>query len=59
MTIDARLTSLGQRHKDLDALIAQEHQRPQPDDMRLHDLKRQKLATKDEIAALEAKKPGA
>ncbi|WOI54550.1 YdcH family protein [Parvularcula sp. LCG005] len=52
MTIEARLNSLGQRHKDLDALIAQEIQRPYADDIKVHYLKRRKLAIKDEMAAL-------
>ena len=53
MTIEARLNSLGQRHKDLDALLAEEMQRPHADDARMSDLKRRKLAIKDEINALK------
>lgn len=53
MTIDARLQSLGQRHTDLEAMIAEELRRPLADDIRLHELKRRKLAIKDEMVQLE------
>lgn len=58
MNIDARLTSLDERHRHLDTMIEEEMRRPIQDHLRLHDLKRQKLAIKDEMFSLEAmKKP--
>ncbi|ADM10395.1 hypothetical protein PB2503_11754 [Parvularcula bermudensis HTCC2503] len=54
MTIFARLDSLDQRHKALEAKIADEQRRPQQDDQRLMHLKRQKLAIKDEMSALQS-----
>lgn len=56
MDIDARLSSLGERHRTLDSQIEEEMRRPMQDDILLHDLKRQKLAIKDEIFTLEAKR---
>ncbi|MEM6650862.1 MAG: DUF465 domain-containing protein [Pseudomonadota bacterium] len=56
MNIDARITSLGQRHKDLDIRLLEELQRPHPDDTRISDLKRRKLAMKDEMMALKAQR---
>lgn len=53
MTRDARIDSLKERHASLDTTLEQERSRPQPDGSLLHDLKRQKLAIKDEIARLE------
>ncbi len=52
MTIDARLESLGQRHRQLDALITEETQRPYRDETLLQQLKRRKLAIKDEMSTL-------
>ena len=54
MTIFARLDSLDQRHKALEAKIADEQRRPQQDDQRLMHLKRQKLAIKDSVDRIEA-----
>lgn len=56
MTIDARLQSLGQRHRELDAQITTEMQHPSSNDLTLHALKRRKLAIKDEIRILEERK---
>lgn len=53
MTATDRIDSLRSRHATLDAKLEDEERRPQPDDVTLHDLKRQKLAIKDEIARLE------
>ncbi|RFB03890.1 YdcH family protein [Parvularcula marina] len=53
MNIDARLTSLDERHRSLETLIEEEMRRPMQDELRLHDLKRQKLAIKDEMFSLE------
>lgn len=53
MNIDARLTSLDERHQTLEGLIEEEMRRPIQDQIKLHDLKRQKLAIKDEMFSLE------
>jgi len=55
MKNDGRLEALKQRHASLDTVIAEEEIRPLPDDIVIHDLKRQKLAIKDEIARLETR----
>ncbi|MGV6821063.1 MAG: YdcH family protein [Parvularcula sp.] len=56
MKIDARLESLGKRHRELESLISDELLRPSANDLKLYDLKRRKLAIKDEITVLEARR---
>ena len=41
--------SLEQKHAALQALIDEEEHRPHPDDIRIHELKKEKLRIKDEI----------
>ena len=41
--------ALEQKHAHLEALIDQEEHRPHPDDIRLHELKKEKLRIKDAI----------
>ena len=53
MTTTDRIDSLRSRHATLEAKLEREEGRPLPDDIALHDLKRQKLAIKDEIRRLE------
>ena len=53
MTASERIDSLRERHAVLDGKLQIETGRPLPDDVVIHDLKRQKLAIKDEIARLE------
>jgi len=48
------LEALKQRHAELDAKIAEELARPLPDDMKIQEYKKQKLAAKQEIEALES-----
>ncbi|MCW5773370.1 MAG: YdcH family protein [Rhodospirillaceae bacterium] len=48
-----RLESLKVRHAGLEAEIAEEAKRPNPDDDVIHSLKKEKLKVKDEIARLE------
>lgn len=55
MSIDARLSSLGQRHQSLKNLIEEEMRRPSYDELRLNELKRKKLAIKDEILTLRSR----
>ena len=52
MSSSERLDSLKQRHAALDHEIDEEEKRPHPDDIHLHELKKQKLILKDEISAL-------
>ncbi|MFQ6016664.1 MAG: YdcH family protein [Kiloniellaceae bacterium] len=49
MSADERLDSLRAKHACLEALIEEEKHRPHPDDLRLSELKREKLRIKDEI----------
>lgn len=53
MTATDRIDSLRARHAWLEDKLDNESGRPLPDEAALHDLKRQKLAIKDEIARLE------
>lgn len=53
MAIEARIRELGSRHENLDRAIKEELQRPVFDDMRLRQLKRQKLKLKEEIQSLQ------
>ncbi len=52
MALEQRIQSLRQRHAELDLLILAETARPIPDTVRLHQLKSEKLNTKDEVARL-------
>ena len=52
MTIDARLGALGAKHAELETELHRELQHPALDDVKVHDIKRRKLAIKDEMAVL-------
>ena len=52
MALDARIRELGNRHQTLERLINDEMRRPSSDDIRLKELKRQKLRLKEEIESL-------
>ena len=52
MALDDRVRSLQDKHADLEKMLDEETGRPMPDTVVVHDLKRQKLAIKDEIAGL-------
>lgn len=54
MAVEARLRELGARHQSLDKAIQDELRRPSTDDLRLQELKRQKLKLKDELESLRA-----
>ncbi len=45
----AQVESLEQKHAALEALIDKEAHRPHPDDVRLHELKKEKLRIRDEM----------
>ena len=55
MALDARIRELGNRHQTLERLIDDEMSRPSFDEIRLKELKRQKLRLKEEMEALRAK----
>ena len=52
MALDARIRELGNRHQTLERLIEDKTSRPATDDIRLKELKRQKLRLKEEIESL-------
>jgi hypothetical protein len=49
MNADERVDSLRDKHAFLKRAIEEENERPHPDDIRLSELKREKLRIKDEI----------
>jgi len=49
MALDAHLVELSERHRALDRKIEEELARPTADDLKIAELKRQKLRLKDEI----------
>lgn len=55
MAIEARIRELGVRHESLDRAIREEYGRPASDDIRLRELKRQKLRLKEQIEGLRGK----
>ncbi|MEY4256042.1 MAG: hypothetical protein RLZZ141_1269 [Pseudomonadota bacterium] len=52
MAIEAHIRELGSRHENLDRAIRDELQRPASDELRLRQLKRQKLRLKEQIESL-------
>ena len=54
MAIEARIRELGVRHQSLELAIQDELSRPSADDVKLKDLKRQKLRLKEELESLRA-----
>ena len=52
MAVESRIRELGSRHKSLELAIQDELSRPAADDLRLRQLKRQKLKLKEEMEAL-------
>ena len=52
VNVAERIDALRAKHAALEAAIQDENNRPLPDTTRLHDLKRQKLKIKDEIAEM-------
>ena len=55
MAVEARIRELGTRHETLDRALQEEIRRPAADDVRVRELKRQKLKLKEEIEGLKAK----
>lgn len=54
MALKAHLVELSERHSALDRKIEEEISRPQANSLRITELKRKKLALKDEIQRLQA-----
>lgn len=54
MTVSAHINSLTSRKNQIDAEIEYEMKRPMPDFMRLTELKRKKMAVKEEISMMTA-----
>ncbi|GAG34545.1 unnamed protein product [marine sediment metagenome] len=52
MALDAHLVELSEKHRALDRKIEEELARPTTDDLRIAELKRQKLRLKDEMERL-------
>ena len=52
MALDARLEELSEKHRALDRKIEEELARPTSDDLKIAELKRQKLRLKDEMERL-------
>ncbi|MEK9672860.1 MAG: YdcH family protein [Rhodospirillaceae bacterium] len=52
MSLEDRLEALKARHTTLDDMIHQELQRPHPDEIEIHALKKEKLKIKDQMAGL-------
>jgi hypothetical protein len=46
---DPHFAALETKHDGLEALITAEHQRPLPDELRIAELKKQKLRLKEQI----------
>lgn len=53
MTVQAHLTELTEKHRQLKQAIEEEMQHTSHDTIRLAELKRRKLKVKDEIARLQ------
>ena len=55
MAIKAHLETLNQRHQELETAIASETKHPGYDELRVIELKRQKLKIKDQLEELRLK----
>ncbi|MEM9837997.1 MAG: DUF465 domain-containing protein [Pseudomonadota bacterium] len=56
MTIQARIDTLTQRHQALEAALQEERSYLALDEQRIGDIKRRKLAIKDEMMSLQTGK---
>lgn len=57
MALEAHVEELSAKHRNLDKLIQEEESRPSVDNVRIHELKRQKLILKDRLTRLEQTQP--
>ena len=55
MAVQARIRELGNRHQTLERAIEDELSRPVSDDLRLREMKRQKLKLKEEMESLRTR----
>lgn len=55
MTADVRIDKLGLKHRSIEQTLEEELARPAGDELRIGELKKQKLQIKDEIRRIEAK----
>ncbi|MBO7243987.1 MAG: YdcH family protein [Alphaproteobacteria bacterium] len=53
--IEKHLKALKEKHAELDVKLAEEEARPLPDSLKIQEYKKQKLAVKQEIEAIENK----
>ena len=53
MRMQEQIDDLRTQHQNLEKMLDNENHRQQPDDIHISDLKKQKLAIKDQIASLE------
>lgn len=58
MSLHSRIESLKERHATLELRIADEDQRPRPNDHEITRLKIEKLRLKEEMARLQARPSG-
>ena len=54
MAVDAHIEELSGKHRALDRLIQEESAKPSSDDIRIAELKRQKLLLKDRMMRLRS-----
>jgi len=54
MSMEDRIVSLKAKHHSIDDKIEVETTKPQPDDLQIASLKKQKLRIKDQLASLGA-----
>ena len=52
MAVEARIRELGRRHRNLDKMIEDVARYPAFDDLKLRQLKREKLRLKEELGSL-------
>jgi hypothetical protein len=53
MALDAHIAELSEKHRALDRKIEEELARPTADDLKIAEMKRQKLRLKDEIERIK------
>lgn len=58
MSMASHLSALEQKHRTLEQLLEDELSRPSADNVRIRELKRQKLKLKDEISRLRSAPAG-
>lgn len=56
MALEAHISELSEKHRALHKMIEEELARPSADDLKIAELKRQKLRLKDRITKLSEKK---